>query len=70
MDTRTQRRLRLDRRLTDRRGWISPEELERELSALPDVAEKAAAVQSEEAEAATASAPGAAADPPPSSVPE
>ena len=32
--------LRLDRRLTSRRGWIAPEELERELDALPDVAEK------------------------------
>ena len=34
------RSLRLDRRLTRRRGWISPEELERELEALPDVADK------------------------------
>ena len=33
--------LRLDRRLTGRRGWISPEEIEREVTALPDVAAKA-----------------------------
>jgi hypothetical protein len=33
--------LRLDRRLTGRRGWISPEEVEREVAALPDVAAKA-----------------------------
>lgn len=34
------RNLRLDRRLTSRRGWIPPEELEHELEALPDVADK------------------------------
>lgn len=32
--------LRLDRRLALRRGWIAEKELEKELSALPDVAEK------------------------------
>jgi len=36
------RKLRLDRRLQDRPGWISKEELERELSSLPDVSEKIA----------------------------
>lgn len=36
------RKLRLDRRLTDRRGWIDPKELERELAALPDVSAKIA----------------------------
>lgn len=34
-------RLRLDRRLLFRRGWIKPEERERELEALPDVSSKA-----------------------------
>lgn len=34
-------RLRLDRRLLYRRGWISPEERERALEALPDVSHKA-----------------------------
>lgn len=34
-------RLRLDRRLLFRRGWLSPEERERELEALPDVSSKA-----------------------------
>ena len=34
------RSLRLDRRLVGRRGWIAPEELERELAALPDVSDK------------------------------
>ncbi len=32
--------LRLDRRLLRRRGWITEEELEKQLSALPDVADK------------------------------
>jgi hypothetical protein len=36
------RHLRLDRRLRDRRGWISKDELEREIAALPDVSEKIA----------------------------
>ena len=51
MDTRTQRRLRLDRRLTDRRGWIAPEELERELAALPDVTDTAAQPSADEPDA-------------------
>jgi hypothetical protein len=42
------RNLRLDRRLLRRRGWISPEELERELAALPDVAEKGEIVAEDE----------------------
>ncbi len=33
--------LRLDRRLAHRRGWIGAAELEKELSALADVADKA-----------------------------
>jgi len=36
------RKLRLDRRLLDRRGWISREELERALAELPDVSDKIA----------------------------
>jgi hypothetical protein len=36
------RKLRLDRRLVDRRGWIAPQDLERELVALPDVSSKVA----------------------------
>lgn len=32
--------LQVDRRVLRRRGWISPEDLERELSALPDAADK------------------------------
>jgi hypothetical protein len=36
------RKLRLDRRLQDRPGWISKGELDRELASLPDVSEKIA----------------------------
>lgn len=36
------RKLRLDRRLLDRRGWIDRKELDRELAALPDVSAKIA----------------------------
>jgi hypothetical protein len=36
------RKLRLDRRLIDRRGWISANDLQRELEALPDVSAKIA----------------------------
>lgn len=42
MDRRSTARLKLDRRLIRRRGWISKEELERELADLPDVSAKIA----------------------------
>jgi hypothetical protein len=38
-------KLKLDRRLIRRRNWISPEELQRELDALPDVSHKVATVE-------------------------
>lgn len=41
MNQKSLERLRLDRRLVGRRGWIAPEELERALEALPDVSHKA-----------------------------
>ena len=47
MDRESTRRLRLDRRLIRRRGWLSEEELERELAALPDVSHKIAPVGGE-----------------------
>ena len=40
--------LRLDRRLLRRRGWVAPKELEKELSALPDVQSKARTAEEEE----------------------
>jgi hypothetical protein len=39
------RKLRLDRRMLDRRSWIAPKELERELAALPDVSAKIAPIE-------------------------
>jgi hypothetical protein len=47
MDRESTRRLRLDRRLIRRQGWLSEEELERELAALPDVSHKIAPVRGE-----------------------
>ena len=40
MDRDSMPKLRLDRRLIQRRGWISPQELEAELESLPDVSHK------------------------------
>ncbi len=47
MDRESMKRLRLDRRLIRRRGWVSKEDLERELTALPDVSHKIAPVVDE-----------------------
>ena len=55
------RELRLDRRLLERRGWLSRAELERALAELPDVADKAAppeAASEEPAAGTPSSAPG------------
>jgi len=52
MDRDATSKLRLDRRLTNRRGWISPEDLEHELEALPDVADKVAPSEDPEDESA------------------
>jgi len=41
--------LRFDRRLLARRGWISPDELERVLQELPDVSAKGERVDDDEA---------------------
>ena len=49
--------LRLDRRALRRRDWVSPDELARELAALPDVASKIAEPEPEPAGAAGAEAP-------------
>ena len=39
-------KFRLDRRLAQRRGWITPEQLDKDLSGLPDVSEKGEVVDS------------------------
>lgn len=40
MNIEAESKLKFDRRLRDRRGWVSDEELQAELDSLPDVAEK------------------------------
>ena len=47
MHRESMRRLRLDRRLIRRRGWLPEEDLERELTALPDASHKIAPVGGE-----------------------
>jgi hypothetical protein len=54
--------LRLDRRLLNRRGWISKAEREKEFAALPDVSQKIAPPAEESS--AGASDDGAATEPP------
>ena len=49
-------KLRLDRRLLGRRGWVSEQELERELASLPDVADKAVPLGSDADDAGPAGA--------------
>lgn len=45
-------KLRLDRRLIRRSGWISPKELEAAIEALPDVSEKMTTIgEAEESDA-------------------
>jgi len=45
MDRETISKLRLDKRLASRRGWISPDDLDRELEALPDTSSKIQAIE-------------------------
>jgi len=49
--------LRTDRRLLDRRGWITRPDLERELANLPDVADKIAPPEEIDAEPASGDEP-------------
>lgn len=52
------RKLRLDRRMLDRRGWIGRQDLERALAELPDVSSKIAPAE-DTAEIAESPAPDA-----------
>lgn len=45
-------KLRLDRRVLHRRGWVAPEELAKELAALPDASDKIAPPEEDEEEPA------------------
>ncbi len=51
MNLTAEQRLKYDRRMQGRPGWISEEELQAELDALPDVSEKIASAEDEPAEA-------------------
>ena len=42
MNNDSTRKLKVDRRLIHRRGWISKNELQKQLDALPDVSDKIA----------------------------
>ena len=46
----------LDRRLQQRTGWLAPEQLEKELAGLPDVAEKGELVETPQQKASEAGA--------------
>ncbi len=50
MDRKSLERLKLDWRLIRRRNWISSDELQRELDALPDVADKVAPIEVDDGE--------------------
>ena len=53
MDRETMSKLRLDKRLIRRRGWISRDDLDRELEALPDVSSKIAQIEEPDGEPGT-----------------
>jgi hypothetical protein len=67
MDRRSVENMKLDRRLIGRRGWISEKDLQRELSQLPDVADKAVSDDPDSEEQADIAAESAAASAQPAS---
>ncbi len=62
MDRESLDRLRFDRRLQNRRGWLGPGELERHAQALPDVTDKLTTLAAQE-EGSAATAESGSADP-------
>lgn len=48
MDRESLDRLRFDRRLQNRRGWLAPGELDRHVQALPDVTDKLTTLAAQE----------------------
>lgn len=62
MDRESLDRLRFDRRLQNRRGWLAPGELDRHVQSLPDVSDKLTTLAAQE-EGAAAGAEGASAEP-------
>ena len=75
MNLTAESKLKFDRRMQGRAGWISDQELQSELDDLPDVAEKIATEEDEPAVPASAEAPAEAAPgadtlaPPPAAEP-
>lgn len=47
MDNESIEKLRFDSRLVQRRGWVTPEQLQQELESLPDVSDKIRVVEEE-----------------------
>lgn len=56
MDRESLDRLRFDRRLQNRRGWLAPGELDRHVQSLPDVADKLTTLAAQEEGAAAGAA--------------
>lgn len=52
MDRESIKKLKVDRRLIDRRGWISKADLDKELESLPDTSDKIAPPDEESNEGA------------------
>ena len=48
MDRESLDRLRFDRRLQNRRGWLAPGELDRHVQALPDLTDKLTTLAAQE----------------------
>ncbi len=69
MNLDDQDKLKFDRRLEQRRGWLEPGEMEAHLEALPDVAEKIHDGSEEEAPEAAAAPAAEAAAPPAAEAP-
>jgi hypothetical protein len=63
-------KLRVDRRLHRRRGWIAEDELQRELDALPDVADKIRQLDEDSADTGSAPREAAASGPGSPAAPE
>lgn len=60
MDRESLDRLRFDRRLQNRRGWLAPGELDRHVQTLPDVSDKLTKLAGDESAAAGAATESAA----------
>lgn len=69
MDRESLDRLRFDRRLQNRRGWLAPGELDRHVQTLPDVSDKLTKLAGDENAASAGSAETPAGQPAPGTGP-